>query len=235
MLLYIEKNLFMKSLFIYIFILIFFENIFAQRLYIFIPTEHKAVDIENRFREKCSKIIVRSFGNVTDFTEAVSRDTPDAVIAKPQLISLLKNYAIKFHGICNGKTTEPFFLLTLNNTCNISDINGKKIGVLDFLGRENISAFTSELVDGTPNIIRVKKTADLVPLLSMNLVDGVLVSESQKIYINSKSQMKLNENKCKKEQKIVALALYRNNNEIVSNIKTLPAEITMMIGVDGWE
>ena len=215
--------------------MIFSCNAIGQKLYIFIPTEYKAVDVERKFREIYKGYTIRSFSNVIDFKKAVSIDTPDAIITKPQLIPLLDVYTIKLNATHSGSTKESFFILSVGNPLSLADLTNKNIGILDFLGRKQIDSFTDNLFNGNPKLKRVKKTADLIPLLTMNLVDGVIASASQIAYIKSRSQLALHTTKCKNDQGIAVLALYKNSDEIVKKLKQLPTEVSLMIGVDGWE
>ena len=224
----------MKSVFIFIFIFLFPLNTFGERVYIFIPTEHKPVSVEKKFSENLNGVGVRCFGSIIDFKKAVEEDTPDAVITKPQVIPFLSNYTIAMNGTVNGKTTESFFLLSTGDPLSLNSLDEKNIGILDFLGRKNIKTFTTTLFDSTPKLKRVKKIADLLPLLSMNLVDGVVVSATQAIYIKSRSNLTFTEIKCRKNQEIAALALSKENKAIIEMVKKLPADLTEMIGVDGW-
>lgn len=225
----------MKHIVFLILFMISICNAGVQKLYIFLPTEYKAVEVERKFREIYKNYTVRSFGSVIDFAKAVSIDTPDAVITKPQLIPLLEFYNIKLKAICNGSTKESFFLLSVEHPLTLTDLTDKKIGILDFLGRKNITALTAKLFDGNPKLKRVKKVADLIPLLTMNMVDGVIVSASQLAYIKSRSHLTFHKTKCKSDQGIAALALFNGSDEIVNTIKELPDELALMIGVDGWK
>ena len=210
-------------------------NAVGQKLYIFIPTEYSAIEVEKNFRERYKDYTIRSFSNVIDFTKAVSIDTPDAVITKPQLLPILSIYNIKLNATYSGSTKESFFVLSVENPLTLTGLTSKNIGILDFLGRKYINTFTDDLFDGNPKLKRVKKIADLVPLLTMNLVDGVIVSASQLAYIKSRSQLSFHKTKCKNDQDIAVLALLKESEEIVKRLKQLPAELALMIGVDGWK
>ena len=210
-------------------------NAVGEKLYIFIPTEYKAIEVEEKFREKYAQYTIRTFSNVIDFTEAVRIDTPDAVITKPQLIPFLSMYNIKLNATCKGSTKESFFLLSVDNALNCVNLSDLNIGILDFLGRNNINTLTDNLISGTPKLKRVKKIADLIPLMSMKLVDGIIASASQVAYIKSRSQLTFHEIKCKNDQGIAVLACFKEGDDIVNRLKELPSELALMIGVDGWK
>ena len=225
----------MKHIVFHLLFIVSVCNAIGQKLYIFVPTEYKAIEVERKFKEKFANFTIRTFSSVIDFTEAVSIDTPDAVITKPQLIPFLNIYTIKLNATCKGSTKEPFFILSVENPMALSDLTNKNIGILDFLGRKNINAFTTDLVNGNPKLKRVKKIPDLIPLLSMNMVDGIIVSASQMAYIKSRSHLPFHEIKCKSDQGIAVLALFKESDEMVNKLKELPDELAMMIGVDGWK
>lgn len=210
-------------------------NAVGNKLYIFLPTEYTAIDVEKKFSEKYDALVIRTFGSVTDFTSAVFSDTPEAIITKPQLVPLFDMYKIKLNATLNGSTKEPYFILSVANSLAPAELSTKELGILDFLGKKSINTLTENLLDGSPRLKRVKKMTDLIPLLTMNLVDGVIVSATQVAYIKSKSQLKFYETKCKTDQGVAALALYSESDEIVNKFKKFPAELAMMIGVDGWK
>jgi hypothetical protein len=210
-------------------------NAVGNKLYIFLPTEYTAIDVEKKFSGKYDTFVIRSFSSVTDFTSAVFSDTPDAIITKPQLVPLLDIYQIKLNATLNGSTKEPYFILSVEKPLTPAELSTKEVGILDFLGKKNINTLMEDLLDGTPRLKRVKKMADLVPLMTMNLVDGVIVSATQVAYIKSKSQLKFYETRCKTDQGIAVLALFNDSDEIVKKLKELPAELAIMIGVDGWK
>jgi hypothetical protein len=228
-------NAFMKHTLCILLFILFSCYAAEKKLYIFLPTEYTAIDVERKFSEKYDCFIIHSFGSVSDFIRAVSSDTPDAVITKPQLLPLLDSYHIKLNATLNGRTEESYSILSIENPLLPGDLTNKNIGILDFLGKKNITALTEDLFDGSPRLKRVKKIADLIPLLTMDLVDGVIVSATQVAYIRSKSQLTFHEAKCKNEKGIAVLALFDNSEEIVKNLKELPVELALMIGVDGWE
>jgi len=220
------------------FITIFFLNsttTVGQSIYLFIPNEHKPVEIEQKFRDTFQKVKVRAFGNVIDFTAAVLNDTPEAIVTRPQLIPYLTIYQIKLHAKLNGSRCEPFTILSPDNRVNIEEIDTKELGILDFMGRKRFESLSVQLFDVQPKFVRVKKVADLLPLLTMNLVDGIVVSASEAHYIRERSNMVLYETACKNEQEIAALAVTKEWATIIDTFRKLPEELLQMINIDGWE
>lgn len=224
----------MKPVFLALFFSLIVYTSYGQKLYIFLPTEYRPVDIEKKFAVFFRGVDIRSFGSVIDFKRAVELDSPDAIITKPQLIPFLNRYSIKLNGTINGSRQEPFYLLSIGDPLLPKSLDDKNIGILDFLGRKNISSFITVLIDGNPKLQRVKNVADLLPLISLNIVDGLVVSSTQASYIKRRSKLLFNEAKCKKDQDIAALALAKENDEIVNALRKLPADLAQLIGVEGW-
>lgn len=228
---------FMKNHFLPIITLLIISlNLYSEQLYIFIPSEHTSIEIEKKLKNNFPGITIRSFGSIIDFRKAVQSDSPAAVITKPQLLPFFERYSIKLQGRVNGNTREPFFILSVEQPISLNALKDKSIGILDFIGRKHITDFTSSLFGVQPKfkLKRVKKVADLLPLVSMNLVDGIVVSSTQAAYLKKRSNLTFYETKCKKEQSIAVLALSKDSNTIVESLKKLPPDLSHIIGVDGW-
>ena len=225
----------MKYIVFAVFLSGLFHAAMGQKLYIFIPTEYKSIDVERNFRKNYTNLSVRSFGNVRDFKKAVCVDTPDAIITKPQLVPFLNIYTVRLNATYKGNTKESFFILSVDNKIMSDNLDDKDIGILDFLGRNHLGTFTTHLFAGSPRLKRVKKIVDLVPLVTMNMVDGLVVSASQVVYIKDRSNISFHKIKCRSDQGIAVLALFNDNNGIVNMVKEFPIELALMIGVDGWK
>lgn len=213
----------------------FIGTVWAQKLYIFIPTEHSAVEIEKKFAEKIPTITVRSFGNVTDFKKSVEESKPDAVITKPQLVAQLTGYTTQLKAVTKGSTEESFVLLSVDKPIIIADIAGKNIGILDFLGKKEIDGLVETLFKGRPVLIKVKKVADLLPLLTMNMVEAIVVSESHIAYLKQRSNLNFIITPCDCSSGRAVLATLKPDPEIEAVIKSMPADLAKLLYIESWK
>lgn len=219
-----------------VFLLFCHREVPGQKLFVFIPGRYKPVYIEKRMKEHLSDIDVRAFGSVRDFKTIVKNETPEMIITKTQVADFFKNYMKALQAEANGTINEAYYLLSVGSELKPEDVSGKTIGILDFLGRKEIKTFVTELLKIEPGKInRVKKDEDLLSLITLDMVDGIIVSERQYAYIKEKSQLDFHKVQCSKKMPIAVLAVSSDDDAVVKKIKTMPDELKEILGFDSWK
>lgn len=159
-------------------------------LYIFKPSYIKAHIMQKRISRACPELQVIVFAKAKDFRKQMQIQEAGAVISVPPVLSSLKGYKTRLEGKRSGLNKEPYFLVSVDETINPSVLSGKKIGVVDLLGRNPMASFVQKLL-GDVSIKRVSKAEDLLPLLSFNAVDALFISESDLADLKQKTQLQL--------------------------------------------
>lgn len=180
-----------------------------ENLYVFYPSTYRPQIIQDKLQNEMKGIRVTVFGRYVDFISKVQSDSPDAVITKTRLIEKqLLNYSVIKNGVRSGTKKESFILLSIDSSINTGSINQKStIGVIDFFGRSETGNFVADLLSGKPNIKRVNKIEDLLPLLSFNLVCCILIEKTNLDYFQNTSTIKFSITPLKfSDEGIIALA-----------------------------
>lgn len=208
----------------------------GQKLFVFIPGKYKPVYIEKRMKDHLSGIDVRVFGSVRDFKTIVKNEDPEMIITKKQVSDFFDNYRQVLQAEANGSVRERYYLLSVGSELKTEDVGGKTIGILDFLGRKEIKAFVTDLLEVEPGKInRVRKDEDLLSLITLDMVDGIIVSERQLEYVKEKSQLDFNQVQCARKMPIAVLAARSNDDVLVKKINSMPVELKKILGFDSWK
>jgi len=182
---------------------------------------------------------VTVFGRFADFTSAVKRMRPDAALSLPvALASLGLQPSIQGAGP-TGKM-EPYVLLTPHVDLTVSQLPERTIGVVDVVGRSALPTLVKELVGLTksPKIRRVLKVADLLPLLSLELADAIVLPERMMRPLLASSRLGLRILRPSGALlSRTALAYTGKSAEpvIESGLSRLPPEALRALGVLQWE
>jgi len=208
----------------------------AKNIYIFSPVDVHARFFQQQVAMACPSFSMVVFGRGTDFRAQLMRSPPDAIIAPFPTIDRSFGFKMIVRGMQDGSTKGNSLLVSLDNVFDVSQINNKKIGVVDILGRGRMNEFVSELLQADMKLRRVSKNSDLLRLLTFGLVDAVLVSKNQ--YENMKSISSLNLVATKLDVEVglvgVASANASINADLISCIEGFNSELNEVIGVDQW-
>lgn len=191
-----------------------------ENLYVFYPSTYRPQIIQDKLQNEMKGIKVTVFGRYVDFISKVQSDSPHAVVTKTRLIkNQLINYSVIKHGVRSGTKKESYILLSIESPVKPGSIDQKStIGVIDFFGRSETSNFVSDLLSAKPNVKRVKKIEDLLPLLSFNLVTCILIEKTNVNYFQNTSTIKFAITPLKfSDEDIIALA-QKNGTSIPKTI-----------------
>lgn len=216
--------------------ILFVTPAYALDLYIFKPTKEKATVVQEMIQKHCSDINITVFGRVKDFIDQVESAKPSAIISLLPVVNQYNNYTILSKGALNDVTQEPYVFISIDKPIDPKNIESMNLGVIDILGRKGMTSYIAELFGKKINIQRVTKTEDLVPLLTFNAVDALLISKS--VFEEIKKTSELNFVETATELKIGLSTVATMNPEDQSKIKAcvakLPKETNAVLGVEKW-
>ncbi len=153
----------------------------AETLYVFFPSVMSATSIQKKLSKAWTGIEIMVFGRFRDFEDRVSKDVPDAVLAKLPVIERIGGYAIALRGSRGESTEESYVFLTLDKQNDVNHLSGKSVGVIDILGRKGMNMFVGKFLNPAPKLRRVSKVDDLLQMLTFKIVAGILTPD---IYVS---------------------------------------------------
>ncbi len=229
------KTIFLAKIFSII-MMIGISLLFAQKIYVFYPTEVVPIVIQKKIMNLLPGIEISAFGLYKDFTTKIKKEPADAIIAKTLLVKQLDGFNIVLKGSYKGDTNDEYILLSVDQKIAIESINQTTvIGIIDFLGRTGMMEFATKLFPTPPKLKRVSKVEDLLSLLTFKLVKGIVIEKKQVKFIEKKSNLNLISTPLPSiSSGIIALALKKgtNNPELIKKIKNV--KLTLL-GVDEWK
>jgi hypothetical protein len=210
----------------------------AEKLYVFYPTIVRPQVIQQNLSKACPDAEVMVFGRYNDFIAKIAIDSPEVIITKPVVTEQMAGYSLKLNGAFKGAADESYVILSVNEKLDVASVKAETvIGMIDFLGRKEMMTFIAQFFPTAPKLKRVTKIEDLLPLLTFNMAQGILISEREVSYFKATSNLNFVITPLPKKVGIVALAVKdgKTSPEILKAIKGLDAETSGMLGVDQWK
>ncbi|KMQ49933.1 hypothetical protein CHISP_3147 [Chitinispirillum alkaliphilum] len=161
-------------------------------LLIYLNTDESPQTIQDDFISLLGDVDVRAFGRIRDLQQFIDEHPNAPVIAPGVFIELNTDYKILLRGVSNNRIGEKFFVIAKDSDVNTNSIPELRVGILDFLGRRNISDFLTKTFGSEfGRIRRVNKREDLLTLLGMEAVDIIVVSESELALLKTETRLDL--------------------------------------------
>ena len=218
-----------------VFSMIFSLPLAAETLYVFVPTEERANVMQDKIGSFCKSVEVTVFGRAKDFHKKVESDSPNAILSLMPVINHSAGYKPALNGSKNGSETEDYVLVSVDKGIDIAAVAGKKIGVVDLLGRKPMSTFITELFKAKVKLKRVTKVEDLLPLITFGSVEGIFIAESLYTQLKSKSNLNLVATKLNMKIGLVSAAINSSTDKKVTEcIAAFDSELNTTLGVDKW-
>ena len=207
----------------------------AKSLYVFIPTEIRANVMQEKMGSFCSGIDITVFGRAKDFHRQVNANPPSAILSLEPVVKYSKAFNTVLTGRKNGFETEGYVLVSIDKQLELASIAGKKIGVVDLLGRKPMAEFITNLFKTKIQLKRVTKVEDLLPLITFGSVDGIFISESIYSQLKLKSNLNLVETKPGIKLGLASAAIDSSNDrDVIQCIAAFDTKLNTILGVDEW-
>lgn len=163
----------------------------AGQVLVFLPGGKKAA-IKKEI-SKYSSGEVKVFTSANKFLRAVKKDPNAAVVAPGPAVAFNKSLKTLFKGKKGASEGETWYVIAANPDVNAGNLASKKIGLWDIMGRKNIKKFFKNYFGvKVGKTKRVNKFKDLQPLLGMDMVDALALSESDYNKLKKNTSVKLN-------------------------------------------
>jgi hypothetical protein len=208
----------------------------AQKLAVFMISEYKPITVENALKAEYPSWSIQVYSDIADFKQGIAIDTPEVIITKPLVLEQLPHYTIVFKAITNGSSTESYALLSKDPAPIIPlQLQKKPVGVIDYLGKVKMQYLVETALSVSPELIRVKKWADLLPLLTMDMATCIFISEHTVPYVTSHSKQTFTITRCNGEFEIGIIGVNSHTPiGIGKKIQSMPPTVSRLLGVDSW-
>lgn len=205
-------------------------------LYVFVPTEVRANAMQEDIGNVCPNINITVFGRSKDFRQQITESPPDAILTLLPVIERSADYKTILKGARGDATEEDYVIVSVDTPLNIADLNEKRLGVIDLLGRKPMNEFIDQLLQTTVKTKRVTKVEDLLPLLTFKAVDGLFISDSLYQSLKEKSNLNLVATSLNIKVGLVSAALNTEDSKekIVSCIEEFSHSLNSVLGVEQW-
>jgi len=226
----------MRSTVLGILLLFFSSFCSSNELYVFVPTNIQAAELEKLLSKTCPSVQITVFPRVKDFMTQVAANRPMAILAMVPTIKHMSEYKMILEGKRQGNNAEPYLMVSVDKALDLSQLASSKIGVLDILGRKQMKVFMSSLLGGSSKLKRVIKQEDLLPLLSFNSVDAIFIPESLYGKLKANSQLNLVTTPLEAKVGLASVASVDDtaNNELVGCVTQWENDLKLSLGVDQW-
>ncbi|WP_437927775.1 hypothetical protein WMF37_00635 [Sorangium sp. So ce291] len=204
-------------------------------LYVYAVTPLRARALEQKIEESMPGVDVTVFGKLSDFRTALEANPPSAALSpRPVLASL--NRTADLQGLKAGSDAEQYLLVSTKALTR--DMRSSlRYGIIDLVERKALPKFVAGLlgVSDAPEVQRVTKTEDLLPLLQFQTADAVLLPERFRYDFESKSKMHFTILSLSTAKVgLVAVTFLSNRQAIENAIRKLPKHVLADLGVDEW-
>jgi hypothetical protein len=210
---------------------------FAEKIYVFYPSMSRPNVVQSALAAKCSGMEITVFGRLADFTAMMNTAPPDAIVAPKALADQFPAFKPFLKGTKGGSSQDGAVLLSSGKNVDPKNAGTLNIGVASILDRAPMNGYVTGIVGGAPKLKLVTKVEDLLPLLTFQSADAVLVGQDQAAEIKAKSQAPLVESPVPGGKIGLIVASAKSDGaakNVEASLKSLGAAEKKMLGVDGW-
>jgi hypothetical protein len=209
------------------------------RLFAFVPAIERPRAVGEILTAGLPGVAVTAFGRFADFAAAISSEKPEAALALADTLRVL-GVPASLQGVAAGSPKEPYVLLAKDPTDTLASLANKSIGVVDVVGRAELPVLVQRLLGFAqpPNVRRVLKVSDLLPLLHLDLAPAVTLPERFHGEFQRQSRLPLRVLRASsaslgrvalgfpsgRPDKVVSLAL-----------RQAPASVQRLLGTEAWQ
>jgi len=214
-------------------------GICQTRLFVFVPGISNIQHLQTEFDAAVGPKKTIIFGRIVD-VEAFIAAIPDAtIIVNADYLKYAPDYKAFLWGKYKNETGQKYFLVAANANVTLENIAEKKIGIVNFLGRNRLSQFVRFQFGFVPKALKLaNKNEDLLTMLGMESVDAVIVPKTE--YAELASDTKQNLVVLKESIHLVGFlvcaARTGNDNALIQKtLMGLPASLNRQLRIDKWE
>jgi hypothetical protein len=201
------------------------------KLLVFLHVPLKQRAFQGQLQAALPGVAVSAVGRPADFERSLE-ERPDAVLTLPMVLSA-HHLSAALQGLHRGANEEAWVLAGVDVAPEPARV--PTVGVIDFLGRDGMSSFVTDLLGAHPKVERVTKVEDLLPLLQLQRVEAILLPARLLGEIAAPSRLTLVPCALGPKVALPAVAsLGSGGAAVVQAVRRLPASVTGELGVNEW-
>jgi|GEM_PF-6141650 len=207
-------------------------------LFVFAPNFAKPNLVEKEIGAKVPSASVKAFGRFNDFKAMVASAKPALLIAPAETVrSLGLEDHIRLRGVLKGLTSEALMLVSLNKPINLNELTGKTIGIVATVERTDLKLMLESELKSKPKLNAVTKLEDLIPMLTFQSAEAVLVTSSQAEEFKKRSQANLVAQLIadSRHDNLVVVLIADDGHAGLAEIEKLPGNVLDLLNVEGWK
>jgi len=205
---------------------------------VFLPTTVTPAALERQLESGLGPgVDVLVYGRFSDFASAIRGQSPNAILTSATVLDAL-SLPTHVQGVRGGQVTEQWLLVSVGDTLDRVAPEQVRYGALDMVGREGLPTLVARLLglSRRPQVVRVVKYADLLPVLQFGEADAVLVPQRILDDFTSKSRLRF------RVERVSTARIKRpgvsftgpERHDIASRLRHLDPAVRELLGVDGW-
>jgi hypothetical protein len=228
----------MKSILAGILPLLIWTGLRAQApLLVCLPGGQTPARIDSALGPFLSPRKVIAFARVRDLEDVLAAYPHASIVTTSAYAAYLNGYAIQLKGRRRDAQSK-YLVVSADSSVTSANLSSRRIGILDFLGREKIPRFVEDAFGLKPAALkRVNKREDLLSLMGMEAVDAVIVEAGDLAELQRETKLRLS---VVMESKPVGhfpvLAVPPGGEEGLKQIfLKQPKPVLEILGVERWE
>ncbi len=218
--------------------LLLWASLHAQPpLLVCLPGGQPPARIESALRPALSPRKVIAFLSTRDLEDMLPSYPKAPILTTSAYAAYLTGYSIKLNG---GKrdARRKYLVVSADSTVTSLGLASRRVGILDFLGREKIPRFVEDAFGLKPAALkRVNKREDLLSLMGMEAVEAVIVEAADLADIKRETKLSLYVvMESKPMNHFPVLVIPEGGEDGVKQIfLSQPKQVLDILGVERWE
>lgn len=204
----------------------------APSLAVFVHVDAKLRYFQGLLRDALPGVDVTVYSRFGDAIQAIDGGA-HALLA---LRSVLEYQGLKpaISGRVAGQTTEPYVLIATGRQVDPKSV--RRVGTVDLLGRKGTQQWVERLLSANPEVNRVTKFEDLLPMLQLEMADAVLLPAAVATLFKEKSRLPLQTTNLGVQVGLPALSVLKVGGEqIVPALSRVGGTLKQIMRIDGWQ
>lgn len=178
-----------------------------------------------------------AFVRVRDLEDVLPSYPQAPIVTTSAYAAYLAGYSIQLKGR-KRDAQGKYLVVSADSTLTSAALAFRRIGILDFLGREKIPLFVEDAFGVKPAMLkRVNKREDLLSLLGMEAVEAVIVAAGDLAELKTETKLRLTvvmESRPMDSYPVLVVPA-GGDASVKTALLKLPKPILEILGVERWE
>lgn len=206
-------------------------------LLVCLPGGQPPARIESALGPFLSPRKVIAFLRVRDLEDVLPSYPHASIVTSAAFAGYLSGYSIRLKGRKRDAQSK-YLVVSADSSVTSANLASRRIGILDFLGREKIPRFVEYAFGVKPAVLkRVSKREDLLSLIGMEAVDAVIVEAGDLAELQRETKLRLSvvmESKPVDHFPVLAVPV-GGEDGVKQVLLKQPKSVSDILGVERWE